>query len=507
METFVYKLAKVFYFPKLNLFGETYARGLLTALCVLIFLGPYIVGGALPSNVSEQQMRATLAANALYTQALSVLLFLASLPLMYSHRLAILTIIRRNLFLVILLGWAVLSITWAFEPAIAFRRIVRLGLIVSVVVTIVAAMPSKRAFLKVVMFMSGAVLFADMALLALGGSRDVDGLFIGVHVHKNWAGSFGLIAAVIWMFSIFMAQRWGQIITRCAFFAMSIVILFVSGSKTSLAILPVVLPIAFFIEMALRRGQRTLLYAMGAMGVGSALVALAVIIVGPERFVTLVFGDPTLTGRTEIWAFMFSKIAESPLLGWGYGSFWEVGDAGPSQQTSSYVIPTINQAHNGYIDVIAQLGYVGIVLLVPVIVMPCIQLFEVAKTRRQIDRNVGVFIALLVAGLIHNITESSLFVPEHAMWVFTLFSLLQISVYHRNFQEERLRHRARVRQKKSRRSRPVVAGPAAPKPMPPSSPPRGPVPAGVGLSAASASPRSSSGSRRTALRLRKAHAR
>lgn len=504
METFVYKLAKAFYFPKLDLFGETYARCLLAALCVLVFLGPYIVGGALPTNVSEQQMRETLAANAFYTQALSILLFLASLPLMYTYRQAIMTIVRRNIFLFILLGWAVLSVTWAFEPAIAFRRVVRLGLIVSIVIAVVAAMPSKRAFLKVVMFMSGAVLLADLALFALGGSRDSMGLFIGVHVHKNWAGSFGLISSVIWMFSIFMAQRWGQVITRCFFFALSIMILVVSGSKTSLAVLPVVLPIAFFIEMALRSGQRTLLYAMGALGIGSALLGMVVLIVGPERFVTLIFGDPTLTGRTEIWAFMFSKIAETPLLGWGFGSFWEVGDSGPSLQTSSYVIPTINQAHNGYIDVIAQLGYVGIVLLIPVILMPCIQLFEVAKGRRRIDRNVGVFVGLLIAALIHNMTESSLLVPEHAMWVFMLFSLLQISVYHRNFQEERQQHRARQRQRRNRRSRPIVAGPSSQKPVPP---PRDPVPAGAGLATVSPRRRSSSGGSRTAFRLRKAHAR
>ena len=70
--------------------------------------------------------------------------------------------------------------------------------------------------------------------------------------------------------------------------------------------------------------------------------------------------DPTLTGRTEDWP-IFLSILDNSLVGAGYETFWlgprlkEVWETFPGMQ--------INQAHNGYIEVLLNLGWIGVALL------------------------------------------------------------------------------------------------------------------------------------------------
>ena len=55
---------------------------------------------------------------------------------------------------------------------------------------------------------------------------------------------------------------------------------------------------------------------------------LIVAVVAPDTLLELIGKDPTLTGRTEIWAYVIQDIWMKPLLGWGYYVFW--------QQTNPY---------------------------------------------------------------------------------------------------------------------------------------------------------------------------
>ena len=64
-------------------------------------------------------------------------------------------------------------------------------------------------------------------------------------------------------------------------------------------------------------------------------------------------------GRTEIWEVLFRQIGERPLLGFGYGVFWQV-DLGPAfwvRQETSWPVPT---AHNGWIETALATGLIGV---------------------------------------------------------------------------------------------------------------------------------------------------
>ena len=119
--------------------------------------------------------------------------------------------------------------------------------------------------------------------------------------------------------------------------------------------------------------------------------------------------DSTLTGRTDlIWSPLISIALKHPVLGVGYGGFWM-----HPLVIDSVKLMTVNEAHNGYIDVFIELGTVGLILLAMVIVAFFRKATEVFKN----DIEWGSFLlAILLMSLLHNLTESSLIKSTLLVW-------------------------------------------------------------------------------------------
>ena len=94
------------------------------------------------------------------------------------------------------------------------------------------------------------------------------------------------------------------------------------------------------------------------------IVVTIVVLDNLEKIVTSMGKDMTFTGRTIIWAMLMEKIKKRPILGYGYGGFWQ-----PSRGTDNPAVDIllpgvhISGAHNGFFEVVLQLGLVGLILL------------------------------------------------------------------------------------------------------------------------------------------------
>src|SRR6185503_658307 len=66
--------------------------------------------------------------------------------------------------------------------------------------------------------------------------------------------------------------------------------------------------------------------------------------------------NTTLTGRTDIWGDLF-RMDVNPWLGTGFESFW-LGPRAEYLANKYYFHP--NQAHNGYIEMYVNLGWIGV---------------------------------------------------------------------------------------------------------------------------------------------------
>lgn len=107
--------------------------------------------------------------------------------------------------------------------------------------------------------------------------------------------------------------------------------------------------------------------------------------------------NPTLTGRTDIWKVVLT-VSKSPLIGAGYESFW-LGDR-LQQMWDAFPGLRLNESHNGYIEIIITLGWLGAAVLATMIVTGYRNV--IGSLRRDPDfgsLRVALFLSAITTGL------------------------------------------------------------------------------------------------------------
>lgn len=133
--------------------------------------------------------------------------------------------------------------------------------------------------------------------------------------------------------------------------------------------------------------------------------------------------DPTLTGRTDFWPQIIEAMGTRPLLGYGYDSFWqpERGLDDPAaniETTTGYKPPN---AHNGFIQLGVELGYVGLILFgFSFFRNLALGSLLLTKSKSIESRLPLIFLAYLV---LQNITESNLLGPNFLWFYYVMFTV------------------------------------------------------------------------------------
>ncbi len=137
------------------------------------------------------------------------------------------------------------------------------------------------------------------------------------------------------------------------------------------------------------------------------------------------YNQAAFTGRSQIWLVVLNYARDHWLLGSGYESFWNIGPQSPIFQYSRGWITKITSAHNGYLELLAQIGVPGLALAVwAFFLSPMSKLF----TSTGVAHKEG---ALLLASLVfcagHNFTESSMLERDQLVGVFLLITLALVA--------------------------------------------------------------------------------
>ena len=266
------------------------------------------------------------------------------------------------------LALAGVSVLWAFKPEISFIRFAQQAMII-VSIVVPAMLAARRADLIRGLFLCFA-LAAILNLVAVFARPPIDVKFAtwgypGYFSGKNYLGEFATLAMLLSFHeALYPGKRrlFGIVIAL-----VSLALLVLSNSKTSMA-LAVLAPTLAGVTLFLRKKTRlspAILLATLPIGyfVLSSVSGFSV-----YRLSYILYGDPTFTGRSIIWDFVLSEIAQRPWLGWGYQSFWLVGPDAPSILDAPGWVKDMPNAHNGYYDTMVEMGYAGYVLLVAFIV-------------------------------------------------------------------------------------------------------------------------------------------
>lgn len=355
-------------------------------------------------------------ASDLYSASLSasVLAFVAVAG--FVRRDALLPLIRPAWPILAMLGLAFASAFWSDDPLLVVRRSVTLSgttLFGIYLVTrfetaqLVAILVRISAFAALVSFI---VLAVAPAHYALQGGVDYPTAWKGVYTSKNNLGlmcAFGTIVA-------FYALRggYGSRWLAAAVIPANLVLLRFSESGT-----PVVLLLAAgyagLLFAAFRR-RSGLGFLAGFVLAVIGFAALGLIALDWTEVLEALNRSPNLTGRYKIWLETLHFIGQRPLLGYGYGAFWRHDglEANHFWDVLKWLVP---HAHNGWLETGLNLGIVGMAGLTFLFLdgfyrgWRCLGLAQV--------REAPLYLMLLVAILVENLTENEILRQNGFLWV------------------------------------------------------------------------------------------
>lgn len=326
-----------------------------------------------------------------------------------------------NPFLLLFVALALVSVTWSIDPALSLRRMFRMSTIVPACAAFVLIGWHARRFQNVLRPILTVMLIGSLAFglaapsLAIHQetSSELLGAWRGLADHKNSLGDLACLGMVFWL------HAWlaGEARAAPALVGAGIAgaCLFLSRSSTSLAAAVFVM---VFMLMALRppaalRPYLPVLVILLVVTLSIYSLAVLDLVPGLHSLLTpialLTGKSATLTGRTEIWSILSDHIGSHPLLGTGYGAYWT---ARPIPGADSYAFiwrmasfyPA--SAHNGYIEVLNDLGCVG---------LACLFAYLGTQVRQSllllsIDRSQAIlYLALFFQQALANLSESHWF--------------------------------------------------------------------------------------------------
>jgi exopolysaccharide production protein ExoQ len=325
--------------------------------------------------------------------------------------------------ILLMLAVCLLSTLWSDHPDVTLRR--SLGLIVSafsllVGVTYINRLERVPLICYVVFW---CILLVTLAVLPLRDAFDEKGFLQGATNNKNTLGAIGGLAIIFglnvgqWMHRSFARAL------RVAYLAAWASVLILTVSKTSIG-LAILAPVVFFPlttgSSILRLNVSITLFSilmLFLIGLGLAYCAAGYT---PDALLQLFIPDTSFSNRTPIWEFIYSQITEKWLTGYGFGSFWGVGYDAPNLASLYDYIRRLNEAHNGYLDILLTLGIIGIIAFFIML----LHFGSAAEALYHRDRALFriVWMTMLFA-LLHNSMESSIIVSFHPVWQVTLLAL------------------------------------------------------------------------------------
>lgn len=387
-------------------------------LLILVFFLFYIVGDH-PFAVVAIDKAAATESGSLLNRLLIFGTFACAAVLMLPSAGAALRLLLAGWLGVAIVAWSFLSFLWASHPDLTIRRATAFAVVYLTLVFLIAAARSGvhvfRALAGVVAIITLLNIFVMLALPAVSWSAIGQK---GIFDAKNTAGTVGMLTVVMLGVSIFLVRAAWLRIALSIVYALSWIFLVLTRSKTSIGVAMLMTGAAPLLYFLLGRGRqwRALALVLAVAAVFGALVVSALAGATGDDLVLLIFGDLTFSLRTPIWADVLRSIADRPWLGYGFGSFWDIGaQLNPLKYApwdAFYVdAQVINTAHSGYLDQLLQTGMVGFALGVAAI-SRCVYALQAAAVQTQ-DRQERIaligYLCIAWCLILNNFLESYLF--------------------------------------------------------------------------------------------------
>ncbi|MDZ7823595.1 MAG: O-antigen ligase [Ahrensia sp.] len=246
------------------------------------------------------------------------------------------------------------------------------------------------------------------------------GFWRGIYTHKNIAGPImaTLTFAGIYLFRRGMRYSGAFIILGALLFIAN------AGSKTSLAVTPIVAFMVLFPALMGLRGLAALAVLLTALATHA--LTIGTVYSSFLNDVLRVF-DPTtsFTGRLEIWEFSKPFVLERPFAGYGFGGFWENGIKlrGETAFDQTWDPRGIVHGHNGFLDIALVMGLPMMLIMVwATLISPMMNYVRVPNKQENVL--LADFFLMIIAFTVMNAAlESFFFRRADPVWLTLVFAI------------------------------------------------------------------------------------
>jgi len=321
----------------------------------------------------------------------------------------------------VLFAWCILSLGWSLVPQTGLQR---LGLTIILVATVHLAVDGAghHRTVRTLQFAFAVILLGNFTAVAISPASAIHGAEVsdpklignwnGMSLQKNLAGAICAATVLVFLLSPCRIRP----VLRVAVILGALFFLYMTKSKTSMAVL-VVAATAGLAYRAFAPERRTLMFPLIAVSgyaawvVGDALLR--------DRIEAYFATPDALTGRAQIWPLLIEYAQAHPFTGAGFGSFWTYNAASPIYHLTDSWVEGVPNGHNGYLDILVEIGLPGLCLAVLCVFLAPIWLL---LTRRGIRPADGALpLSLIVFAMLHNLSESTMLNRDTEVWVFVLF--------------------------------------------------------------------------------------
>ncbi|MCU0332144.1 MAG: O-antigen ligase family protein [Ignavibacteriaceae bacterium] len=360
-------------------------------------------------------------------QVVYLFLFFSSLIILYKRYDRISSLIKSEIYLSVFVLICLISAVWSEYPVLSIKRSFQLFVIFLVVVEALANIESSILLKQLKIVVSAYLFFNLYAGRFVPAATDpIFQTWRGIEIQKNHLAQtciYCLLSSVI--FFSFDKKLLQKLYDALLIFV-SVFLIYKAHSSTAILVLAMILFVGFIFQIESIFSKfgfgRSLLTLIFLFLLGFILIFM---IFSSEIFGLIpgYFGkDMTLSGRIPIWEHTWTEIEKRILLGYGFATYWIMGHPRLEIFAEYFEGFKVNQAHNGFLEIMLQLGVFGTIFFTILLVAYGYRMFKV---------NNNLAILIFVAILTLNYTESALFKVGFGVTTFYFITAyLALSLYY-----------------------------------------------------------------------------
>lgn len=356
---------------------------------------------------------------------LSALIFL-SLIIIKVRDVDWLKVLKDNSWLIVLLCYLGLSTIWSDHTFVSAKRWIRICGAVPVAIVILSEPSPAEAFVRILRRCSYVLVPFSILLvkyyphLGRGYSR-WSGVLMwhGVTLTKNALGQLCLMTVFIlfWIHLFYRSHRGNDTPPKNTFgdiliflMAGSLMLATPSGSYSATSLATLIIVVIYLLILHKGKSKATSISAIFACGIVLAWFSMFSLESFLETTAEVLGRDTTLTGRAEIWAMAFRDAMHKPILGTGFGGYFN----SDNQFTRIYG----NTGHNGLLDVFVETGIIGVLVFIAFLA----SFYRKARLHLVVNFTWGAFaFGVLLISLLTNYTESLFLKSSSYIWNVLVF--------------------------------------------------------------------------------------